>query len=107
MRILHEREVWVRVSNRRKPPLDRLTPEQHEGLRRAIEALRNRYGSLTRLARAVNVHPTTVIRAARVAGKSSPGLALKIARLVSVPVDDVLDGRFPKPGACPMCGRCD
>ena len=29
------------------------------------------------------------------------------ARLADVPIDDVLSGNFPKPGSCPMCGRCE
>lgn len=33
------------------------------------------------------------------------GLTLRLARLVSVPVDDLLSGRYPAPGACPYCGH--
>lgn len=106
MAILKEREVWVRITgNRRRGPLDRLTQEQRDGVRRAIGALSGRYGSLTKLAKAMGVHSTTVIRAARVTGKPSAGLAVKLAKLAGVPVDDVLSGKFPVAGSCPYCGR--
>lgn len=107
MTILKERQVWVRVSGRRqRDPLDRLNQEQRDGVRRAIATLSGRYGSLTKLAKAMGVHSTTVIRSARVTGKPSAGLAVKLAKLAGVPVDDVLSGAFPKPGSCPVCGRC-
>ena len=38
-------------------------------------------------------------------GRPGAALALYAARLLSVPVEDVLNGAFPKPGACPLCGR--
>jgi len=35
----------------------------------------------------------------------SPAMAVRVARLVAVGVDDVLRGRFPAAGTCPHCGR--
>lgn len=36
-------------------------------------------------------------------GRPSAGLAVRAARLAKVPIDDVIDGRFPKAGCCPYC----
>ena len=36
---------------------------------------------------------------------ASPTLALRIARLVGVGVDDVLGGKYPPAGVCPHCGN--
>ena len=35
----------------------------------------------------------------------SASVALRVARLAWVGVDDVLGGKYPDPSACPHCGR--
>ena len=35
----------------------------------------------------------------------SASMAFRVARFVKVPVDDVVNGRYPAPGACPHCGH--
>jgi hypothetical protein len=32
-------------------------------------------------------------------------MAVRVARLAGVGVDDVLSGRYPAAGTCPMCGH--
>jgi hypothetical protein len=32
-------------------------------------------------------------------------MALRVARLAGVPIDDVLAGKFPPAGTCPYCGN--
>jgi len=108
MTILKTRTVWKREPAPRKyERVNRLSPEQEARVRAAIEVLRVRIGTLRGVARAMGVNPDLVTRAARKGGKPSPGLAIHVAALAKVPVDDILQGRFPRPGACPMCGRCE
>jgi hypothetical protein len=35
----------------------------------------------------------------------SPTMAIRVARLAGVGVDDVLAGKYPLPGTCAHCGR--
>lgn len=96
----------------KKPPTPRpfnragqLSPEEQECVRVALRVLGVRYGSLTKLAGRMGVHPKAVHRAASERGKPTIGMALEAARVAGVPVDDILSGAFPEAGACPLCGR--
>ncbi len=106
MRVLKEREV------RRKPPgprarqdIDGLPESERANVRRVLKMLHTRYGSWDAVGAELGLKPKTVQTAARAKGKPTAGIALRVARLVAVPVEDVLSGAFPKPGSCPMCGR--
>lgn len=105
MAILKEKEV------RRKPRATRtvelvndLTPEERTNVLAALQVLRVRFVDWVGVAKALGISHKVVQIAAR-NKKPSAGLAIRIARLAGVPVDDVLSGAFPKPGSCPMCGR--
>jgi hypothetical protein len=109
MTILKERQVWKRPKP--EPPkvcktrLGVLSDEQEEGVRRALGALKIRYGSLNALARSIRVDPTYLNLMFNGRRKVHPGLAICAAQVAGVPVDDVLTGKFPAEGACPYCGR--
>jgi len=109
MTILKERQVWKRTKPEPtkicKTKLGVLSDEQEEGVRRALGALKVRYGSLNALARAIRVDATYLNLMFNGRRKVHPGLAIQVAPLAGVTVDDILSGAFPKPGACPMCGR--
>jgi transcriptional regulator with XRE-family HTH domain len=47
----------------------------------------------------------TVTRFASGEAAPTAGMAIKVARLAKVSVDDVLTGEFAKPRVCPTCGR--
>jgi hypothetical protein len=63
-----------------------------------------RQGGWKPLAKAIRGNVQTL---QRMASRKSPsaGLAVRLARLAGVPVDDVLCGRFPAPGTCAHCGH--
>ena len=82
-----------------------LTAEEQENVRRALRVLRTRVGGQRALAKALGVTVGKLGWAMMARGKPGAALALYAARLAKVPVEDVLAGRFPAEGACPMCGR--
>ena len=76
-----------------------LTTAEQAHVRAAARFLRSRMGGWKNAAKALRVSPSTVRQGA------SPTLALRIARLVGVGVDDVLGGKYPPAGVCPHCGN--
>jgi hypothetical protein len=80
-------------------PFD-LTPEEQGNVRAAVRCLRAKYGSWETLAKLLRADRKTLW------GKT-PGVmtAFRIARVVGVPVDDVLAGRYPGPEVCRHCGH--
>lgn len=108
MAILRERKTWKKERQPRATDrLDRLTPEEEANVYAAMNVLRIRYGGMDGVAKAMGASKFAVQTAMQKGRRPTAGLALKAARLAGVPVEDVLTGAFPKPGACPMCGRCE
>jgi len=83
-----------------------LTAQEQGHVRTALKFLRARLGGWRPLAKVLRFGESTVGNIA--AGHKAPSVAVafRIARLVKVPVDDVLTGKFPPPGTCPHCGHC-
>jgi hypothetical protein len=77
-----------------------LTAKEQANVRAAIAFLRARCGGVKPLEKALHADKSTLNRPA------SASLAVRVARLASVGVDDVLTGRFPPAGTCPHCGLC-
>ncbi len=105
MPILTERKVWRCSRPPYRDPLA-LPVEEQAHVRRALRVLKLRYRGWPKLARALGVPLKSLERT--LTGKDRPvsaGLAIKVARVAGVPVDEVLKGLFPRPGECPMCGR--
>ena len=104
--ILRERTVWKKSrpanETRRSPDL---TLQDQENVRTALRFPAKRFGGYTALAKAMGAHRETVQRLARNARTVTAGLALRLARVAGVPVEDLLSGAWPKAGACPHCGR--
>jgi plasmid maintenance system antidote protein VapI len=71
----------------------------------ALRVLRVRHGTAAKLAAALNATAAIVKAAIKRRGRVSAGLALRVARLAGVHMEDVLSGAWPKAGSCPMCGR--
>jgi DNA-binding XRE family transcriptional regulator len=103
MAILLAKKVWKR--NRAQPrlhaQLGALTPVEQANVLAAGKKLRAQYRSWKAFAEATGVRRLTLFRACT--GQQDPcaGLALRLARLARVPIDDVLGGVFAKP----MCDR--
>jgi hypothetical protein len=104
MTILRER---VKRTTPRDPTKTRrssdLTPEEQANVRKALRVLRIRIGTNRQLAEAMGANLSTLRSAIRT--KVSGGIAIRAARVAGVPVDDLLTGKWPVPGCCPMCGR--
>ena len=76
-----------------------LTAKEQANVRAAIRFLHARTGRWDVLAKSLRSHKRTL----RIPASAS--MAVRVARLAGVGVDDVLAGRFPAPGTCPHCGH--
>lgn len=100
-------QVALTLPSSTKPrPMPRgdLTAEEIGHLRTAMRFLRVRCGSWASLAKAIRGSGITLQTMVH-RKPPSAGVAIRLARIAGVPVDDLLTGRFPPPGACPHCGR--
>ncbi len=81
-----------------------LTMQEQVHVRTALRYLRMRCGGWEPLARGLHLTPKTLTNVAhgQAAGAS---LVFRLARFASVPVDDVLAGKYPPAGTCPHCGH--
>ena len=84
-----------------------LTAQEQGHVRTAMRFLRTRTGSWAALAGVLRFKETYLCDVAneRANASVSASLAVRIAKLAQVGVDDVLTGRFPDPRACPHCGH--
>ena len=106
MGILYERKSWSksRPPNTTQRSTD-LTVEQQANAKATLRFLATRHGSARKLAEAMGAKVRTVRAALEVRGRVSAGLAVRVAKVAGVPLEDVLGGAWPPPGACPHCGR--
>jgi hypothetical protein len=80
-----------------------LTATEQTNVRTALRFLRARCGGWQPLARALRFKATYL---AKVGTERVPSasMALRIARLAQVGVDELLAGKYPPAGTCPHCG---
>lgn len=83
-----------------------LTAQEQQRVRAALKFLRARFGGWGQLAKAMKTKDTTLSNVAGGHKIVTPSMVFRVARLVQVGIDDLLAGRFPEPGTCPMCGHC-
>jgi hypothetical protein len=81
-----------------------LTTQEQSHVRTALRYLRTRCGGWEPLAKALHFAPKTLTNVLQ-GQPAGVTLAFRLARLASVPVDDVIGGRFPPAGTCPYCGH--
>lgn len=81
-----------------------LTPQEQQCVRAALRFLHARCGSWEQLAKLLHVTKHTVRHVATDKAVTA-SLAVRVARLVRVGIDDLLIGKFPPPGACAHCGH--
>src|SRR5580704_17771311 len=101
MPVLRERVAWSRPRARRGPDL---SPEEADRVRVALAFLAKRFGTWKAMTDAMDLKLDTVRHAVKKRGGVTAGVALRAARAAGVPLEDILAGRWPKPGACPHCG---
>jgi hypothetical protein len=81
-----------------------LTSQEQAHVRTALRFLRIRCGGWAPLAKALGAAESTIANVVRGSDAVSARVAIRVARFAAVGVDDVLAGRFPPPGTCPLCG---
>jgi len=106
MAILRVAKVWRRpLAKGSKARLDDLDAEQRKNVMAALRAIIAELGDARAVARAIGVNDWTVRRVARGECKPSAGLAVRLAKLAGVSVEDVLSGRLAQERVCPSCGQ--
>ncbi|MBI4021007.1 MAG: SWIM zinc finger family protein [Candidatus Aenigmarchaeota archaeon] len=81
-----------------------LTAEERRNVREALRFLRTRSGGWKSLAKSLRCSWKTLANMASRQALTA-GVAIRVARLAGVPIDDVLSGKYPPAGTCPHCGR--
>lgn len=81
-----------------------LDTKEQDHVRAAIHYLRIQTGGLKPIAKALRADDKVLRRVAGGQNAVSASMALRVARLLDVPFDDLLLGRY-QPGACPKCGH--
>jgi hypothetical protein len=81
-----------------------LTKEEEKRVRAALQFMRVRLGGWEPLSKVLGFKQESLSHIANDRTVTA-SLAFRLARLVKVPVDDLLAGRFPAPGTCPNCGH--
>ena|ERR1700722_10621063 len=81
-----------------------LTTEEQQHVRVALRYLRVRFGGWANLAKALRFKDTTLSNVA--SGRAvTATMAVRMARLVKVGIDDMIGGTYPPKGSCPLCGH--
>jgi hypothetical protein len=83
-----------------------LEADEETNVRTALKFLRTRCGGWRPLSKVLRFDYRTLSKVASGEDSASASMAVRIAKLAKVGVDDVLTGRYPAPGACPHCGHC-
>jgi hypothetical protein len=71
----------------------------------ALRFLRLRVGAWAPLAKALRCEWDSIQKVAAGKRAVTPALALRVARLVGVPMDELLAGQWLSPRVCPHCGH--
>jgi DNA-binding XRE family transcriptional regulator len=83
-----------------------LTPDEQANVRSALRFIFRQCGDSWRTAaQAIGSKQSTIKSVTNCAVAPGAGLALRIARALGVPVDDVLQGRYPPKDVCHHCGQ--
>jgi hypothetical protein len=81
-----------------------LTETEQENGRRALRWLRFRVGGWKTMAEGLGFKKKTLTNVSE-GQEVSTNLVFRIARMAGVSVEDVISGKWPRPEACPHCGR--
>jgi hypothetical protein len=83
-----------------------LSAAEQQCVRVALKFLRVRFRGWSSLSKALRVKDTTLSKIAS-GGTVTTSIAVRTARLVRVGIDDLLVGKWPPAGSCPLCGSGD
>jgi hypothetical protein len=86
-------------------PVNDLTDKEQRAVRTALRFLRLRAGAWAPLAKALRYEMDSVQKVATGRKAVTPALALRVARFVDVPMDELLAGQWLSPRVCPHCGH--
>lgn len=82
-----------------------LDQKEQNHVRAALRYLRGRLGTWSAVGAALHCAPKSLEPIVSGRGKVSASMAIRVARLAGVMIDDLLVGKFLPPGACPNCGH--
>ena len=82
-----------------------LSAKEQRAVRTALRFLRLRVGAWAPLAKALRCEPDTIHKVAAGRRGVTPALALRVARLAGVPMEELLAGQWLSPRTCPHCGH--
>jgi transcriptional regulator with XRE-family HTH domain len=85
--------------------LSELDEKEQKNVRNALRLLQRRMGTRTLVADALRFRPATIDKVISGRDAVSATMVFRVARVMDVPIDDLLAGRFLPPGACPHCGH--
>jgi hypothetical protein len=105
MTILTSTKTWRRPAPLARVTTPDLTPDEIANVKRALRVLCTRHGGWATLAQAMGTNAGNLQVSIVRNRKPSVAVALRAARVAGVPLEEVLSGAWPKPGACPHCGR--
>lgn len=81
-----------------------LSPKEQRNVRTALRFLHVRLGLWRPIAAAMRVSVESLPKVAA-GGAVTASLAFRLARLVEVPLEELLDGSWLSPRVCPHCGH--
>lgn len=81
-----------------------LDNKEQDHVRAALKFLHVQMGGFSQLARALRFDFRTVRCTMLGSRDVCASMALRVARLIDTPIDDLLSGEY-QPGACPKCGH--
>ena len=82
-----------------------LDQKEQDHVRAALRLFQRRLGTLAAVASALKFSTETIKKVLGGRDAVSASMAIRVARLAGVMVDDLLVGKFLPPGACPNCGH--
>ena len=82
-----------------------LTNKEQKAVRTALRFLRLRVGAWGPLAKALRYEWDSIQKVATGKRGVTPALALRVARLAGVTMDDLIAGRWLSARVCPHCGH--
>lgn len=82
-----------------------LTAKEQRAVCTALRFLRLRVGAWAPLAKALRCEPDTIHKVAAERRGVTPALALRVARISGVPMEELLAGQWLSPRTCPHCGH--
>lgn len=101
-----KRTVWKRVPNpNSRSELNRLLPEEEPRVRAALDVAKIRFCNWKGVAVALRSNKGTITRLICRERRITPTYAMRVARMLGVPLGDIISGKFPSPHECPMCGH--